>query len=347
MKRTLVLWTVVAALALAGCSKKDEGGEGGGNTGGGTGSGSGNLAVVAVVSPQLTYAELQDTLGQPIADAEVRINGVLLSPAGPGFYMTNSVTYAKGETYTLSINAEGYGSAEATVTAPNIDSLKITAPNDGAQLEPNTAIQVNWSYYGGENNGLVGLSLDYTSPTDTTTYESGILDGATTSHTIPAEATALEGEASISVSAGDFAVIEGLPDPDPTDDFEGSIFGVVTYDDVSVTIGSGGGGAEGQWMGTLSGTMDNSAAGGYWTYPVVGNPLANVGFMVATDQDTVYLGGNTDTWPPQNLNLISEDFQTTMTISGELVGSDSVAGTWEMSGVHNGSGTWGGHRVAR
>ncbi len=345
MKRTLVLWTVVAALALAGCSKKDEGGEGGGNTGGGTGTGSGNLAVVAAVTPSFAYAQLQDTLGQPIAEAEVRINGVLLSPAGLGFYMTNSVTYAKGETYTLSINAEGYGSAEATVTAPNIDSLKVTAPNDGAQLEPNTAIQVNWSYYGGENNGLVGLSLDYSSPTDTTTYESGILDGATTSHTIPAEATALEGEATISVSAGDFAVIEGLPDPDPTDDFEGSIFGVVTYDDVSVTIGSGS--TEEYWVGTLAGTVDGGAAEGYWTYPLVGNPVVNVGFRVVTAQDTLYLGGNTSTWPPQNLNLMSEDFQTTMTVSGQLVGSDSVTGTWEMSGAHSGSGTWGGHRVAR
>ncbi len=346
MKRTLVLWTVVAALALVGCSKKEEGGGGGGsNTGGGTGSGSGNLAVLAAVTPDMAYAQLQDTLGQPITGAEVRINGVLLSPVGSGFYMTNSVTYAKGQTYTLNINAEGYGSAQATVTAPNIDSLKITAPNDGAQLDPNTAFQVTWTYYGGENNGFVGLSLDYTSPTDTTTYESGILDGATTSHTIPAEATALEGEATISVTAGDFARIEGLPDPDPTDPFEGSLFGAATFHKVNVTIGSGS--TEEYWVGTLAGTVDGGAAEGYWTYPLVGNPVANVGFRVVTAQDTLYLGGNTSTWPPQNLNLMSEDFQTTMTVSGQLVGSDSVTGTWEMSGAHSGSGTWGGHRVAR
>ncbi len=345
MKRTLVLWTVVAALALAGCSKKEEGGGGGtgGNTGGGTGSGSGNLALIVAITPDFAYAELKDTLGNPITNAEVRINDVLLSPASPGFYMTQSVTYAKGTTYTLSVNAEGYGTAQASVTAPGIDSLTITQPENGAQLNPNTEIPVSWTYYGGENNGLVGLSLDYSSPTDTTTYESGILQGSTTSHTIPASATALEGEATISVTAGDFALVEGLADPDPTDPFEGSIFGVFTFNTVDVTIGTGGGGNQ-LWSGTLSGTVDNAPAAGYWSYPI-DNPLANIVFYVSTGADTLLFGGNASTWPPQNLSLVSEDLSSTLTISGELVGADSVTGTWQMSGAHTGSGTWTGGTV--
>ncbi len=342
MKRTLVLWTVIAALALAGCSKEEEGGGGnGGNTGGGTGTGSGNLAVVAAVAQDLAYAELHDTLGNPVLNAEVRINGTLLNPVGGGVYMTTSVTYAKGVTYTLEINAGEYGTAQATVTAPNIDSLQITQPSPGAQWEPNTEIPVTWEYVGGENNGLVGLSLDYTTPTDTTTYESGILSGSTTSHTIPASATALEGEATVSVMAGDFAVIEGLPDPDPTDPFEGSVFGVFTGDEVDLVIGSGGGGGNQQWTGTLTGTVDGNQASGYWYYPF-DNPLANTMFFVATDTDTLYFGGNTSTWPPQDLSLMSQDLTTSLTVSGDLVGTDSVVGTWQMNGAHSGSGTWTG-----
>ncbi len=347
MKRTLILWSVVAGLALMGCSKSNEGGGGGGQQGGGTGSGSGNLALTAVVSKSLSYAELKDTLGNPISGAEVRINNTLLSPLGPGFYMSTSVVYQKGTTYTLTVDAGEYGSAEATVTAPDVEAVEITAPENGAHFDKNSEISVSWTYGGGSNDGLVGLTFDYTSPQDTTTYESGILDGSTTSHTIPSSATFLDGHAVIDVIAGDYAVIEGLADPDPSDDFEGSIFGVFTDDTVGVNIGTGEGGTEGQWAGTLTGTVDGSNAAGGWAYPYEGIPGVNVAFFVYAGSDTLALGGNTSTWPPQGVQLMSMDFQTTMTITGQLVGADSVTGTWEMSGAHSGSGTWGGRRVAR
>ncbi len=255
----------IASLLISGisCSSNQptEPGNGGEGGGGGSGSGSGAFSVEAYVSTGFSAVKLRDSLGNPITTATVVINGDTLSLYGTTYY-SNTVSYTSGETYNLSIDAGDYGTASATVTAPNIDGVNITSPDSGQVFQTGSPIDVSWVYQGGDNSdGKAGLTLYYDSR-DTLTYYSGILNGTTTSHTIPAGATSLEGDAHISIMAGNLTTISGLLDPDPYDGLDGSFFIVYVFDYVDIYIGdtSGGGGTptdvSGDWGGRWQSLMN-------------------------------------------------------------------------------------------
>ena len=319
-------WISVAVLALVTGGCKQEGPTGPGENG--TGQGTGNLRIEAVVTPQGAFVELYDSTGQGITGATVIINGQTLTstPLTPGVYMDTTIHYQKGETYELQVNAPGYGSASATVRAPQIDSLKITQPPRGAQLPPGDPIQVVWTYYGGQNDGLVGVNFSYEN-TDSLEYESDTLPGSTTQHTIPGSHTTRNGNATISVSAGKITAISGLLTP--------SYFAVGTYDEVEVVIGQGGGGGgTGTWSGTLQGTINGQTVTGTWYY-------AN-GYFGGTLSGGVstYFGGQISSWPPQNATVFTQT-GLTLSFTGAVQGNQ-VSGTWEVTAGGTGSGTWEG-----
>lgn len=330
--RRLWILTATLALILSGCTKESTTGPGeggGGGTGGGAGSGTGNLVVEAAVTPEGAWVILKDSTGAPITGATVTINGRTLSssPIIGGYYFDSTVVYRKGQTYELRVDAPNYGSAQATAQAPQIDSLKITDPTSGAQFNPGDPIPVSWTYYGGQNDGSVGVSFSYR---DTTTYFSGELSGSTTSHTIPGSATAQEGTARIFVSAGRYIEISGLADS--------SYFAVGTYDEVQVTIGQGGGGT-GDWAGTLEGTLNGQEITGSWYYTA--GYFGGV-FASTAGGDTTYFYGQISSWPPQNAWVYTQT-GLVLSFTGTVQGNQ-VSGTWEAVFGGTGSGTWEGSR---
>ncbi len=197
-----------------------------------------NFSIAAHIFPGASVVVLADSTGNPIdtSRAEVYINDSPLLYLY-GKYISYSIFYTAGSTYNLKVIVDS-DTITASVTTPDLDSLRITQPPESTVFAPETAIPVSWSYYGSIGTGKAFVVMDYEIP-DTTTYISGPLDGITTSDTIPPEATSLEGRARISVMGGDLATIPGLLDPDTTDRIDGSYLAAYTLDEVYVEIGGG------------------------------------------------------------------------------------------------------------
>lgn len=334
MRRYLI--AIGIASMLISCSSKQPTEPGNGEEGGGSGSGAGAFSVVAYVTTGMSVVKLMDSLGNPIGGATVVINGDTLSPYGTTYY-SNTISYAPGQTYNLTIDAGNYGTASATVTAPNIDGVNIVSPDSGQVFQTGSPINVSWSYQGGDNSdGKVGLTLYYDSQ-DTLTYYSGILNGTTTSHTIPSGATSLEGDAHISLMAGNIVTIDGLLDPDPFDDIDGSYFIVYTFDYVYIYIGDTTGGGNptdisGAWYGRWESLMNANPGCNGDTLQVTIPSVASDGSFSA-DIDGGCAGNFTS-------NGTAIDFQVQMTTStpygtlyytGDINPTiDSIGGTWRV-----------------
>ena len=178
-----------------------------------------------------------DSAGNPIdtTRARVYINDTPLTYFY-GRFVSYIISYKPNGTYRLMAIVDN-DTITASITAPALDSIRITYPTEGSVFSPGAEIPVSWTYFGDIGNGIAFVAMDYNSP-DTTTYVSGPLIGTTTSDTIPSEATLISGEARISVMGGDFETIPGLLDPDPTDGIGGSYLAVYTLDEVYINIGS-------------------------------------------------------------------------------------------------------------
>jgi hypothetical protein len=229
---------VAAVLVVLGCSKEEETGGGGGGTGTGeiyvmggvgryiyqntTGDTTMEGAQIQVLTP--------DSLGTPVENATVKINGVQL-PYLFGFYM-GEIEYKRNYNYTLEVQAEE-GNASATVNSPDLDSIRILSPQPGTHFDKNQDIEIKWQYFGNTPAGVfVVLAID------TYTVDSVFLTSGKTSYTVSGSKVVYDGDATASVFAGNYVYINGIA--------PGSLFGAgvgasVTFS-VGDTTGGGGGG---------------------------------------------------------------------------------------------------------
>lgn len=338
--RTAITTLMIASILLAVGCKKSTTGTGGG---GGGGSATGNLRVAGFVYDGGTYVVVQDSAGNPISNAVVVVNNDTIPYFSfIGAYFDSTLVFEKGATYTLSIDAGSQGSVQASVTGPNIDSLHITSPTDGENVPLNEDLGVNWQYFGGNNDKYVSVGLFYGSE-DTARYSEYDLDGSTTSHTIPGSYLNQDGTWSVIVEAYNYTQIEGARYPvgSQTPPDLGAVFGAGWSHSVSIQTGSGGGG--GTWMGQLSGNVNGGPANGSWMYPSP-VPLYNLGFTITFGGITEQFGTNVSSFPVNQATL-QGTLGDILNITTTYQSSDSVAGTWQMSGTNSGSGTWGGRRV--
>lgn len=219
---------LVILLGLTGCKKEEE------TTAPPPPGGETNFSIVAIVHEDGATVFLWDSLGNTIDNATVVINNDTL-PLFFDIYYDTLVRFANGATYSLHVDAGTYGTLDAQVTAPSIDSLKISFPTPNTQLPMGSPVTVTWNYYGGTNDKDITVMFAYT---DTTTYYTWpALPGSSTSHTIPGSALYKNGDALITVYAGEFLSFEDLlPPPSPDYGFV-SLFAVITSDQVNVVVG--------------------------------------------------------------------------------------------------------------
>ncbi len=344
MKKNLIGLLIVSVVLSTGCKKKTT--EPGG---GGEGTATGKLRVGGTVTEIGSFVWVQDSLGNPITDATVKINDAVLHyEQFFSAFFDSTVKYQNGATYTLSIDAGTHGSAQATVTAPTIDSVRITNLTQNQNVLMNQPLDVTWQYYGGNNNKFVSFEFAYDE--DTTRYFKYDLDGSTTSQTVPASKLNHEGNADVSVTAYNYTHIEGAELPNGMDSPPelGAVFGAGTIHTVQVHVTSdtsgGGGGGSSFWNGIFSGTVNGTEATGTWTYTPLPYPTFNAD-IYAYPYSENFLQLNVS-FPFQQLTLTGS-MGNTLTLVTTYQTADSVSGTWTLSGSANGSGTWGGRAVSR
>ena len=198
MRKNLTVLLTVSIVLAAGCKKKTT------EPGGGGGTASGKIRLAGFVTDMVSYVILEDSLGNPITDATVKINDVLLhyDPLLASYFDT-TVKYQNGASYTLTVDAGDHGSVQATVVAPTIDSVRITNLTQNQNVLINQPLDVTWQYYGGSNDRYVYFEFAYDN--DSVSYFKYDLDGSTTSHTVPASELDHEGNADVTVGAYNYA----------------------------------------------------------------------------------------------------------------------------------------------
>ncbi len=343
-------WTLlmVGVIALAGCKKSSTGPGEGGEGGGGEGQASGVFALSGMISDFGTVIYVQDSLGQPITNATVEINNTLI----PYFalmqaYFDSTVKFQNGATYTIDVDAGTYGSAHATLTAPTIDSVRITSPQEGTQVPVGEDLPVTWQYFGGSNNGYAALNFAYDN--GDTAYGVWDMNGSTTNHTVPGSWLNMEGLADVTVYAYRYVTFPDLLNPrgDAATPYGTSAVGVATFHSVQITVGQGGGGGGGTgeyWAGLFVGVVDNlplTFPNSAWSYDGTSGTFTATLSNIASYNEQFSATGVT--FPASPLQVIG-NLGDTLNLVISYQTADSLAGTWTLTGPHTGGGTWGGVR---
>ncbi len=342
MKR-IVLIALIGIIAISGCKKTTTGT---GGEGGNEGEGSGRFALSGLISEVGTVIYVQDSLGQPISNATVEINNTVI----PYFalmqaYFDSTVKFQNGATYTIDVDAGTYGSAHATLTAPAIDSVRITQPQDGDQVPTGQDLAVSWQYFGGSNDGYAALQFAYDN--GDTAYDALDLSGSTTNYTIPGSWLNMDGTADVTVYAYRYVTFPNLlvPKGDASTPYGVSTIGVGAFHSVQITVGQGGGGGTGEsWTGLFVGAVDFlplTFPSSAWSYEGTSGTFTAMLSNVSTYSEQFSATGVT--FPASPFQVIG-NLGDTLKMIITYQTPDSLAGTWALTGSHTGGGTWGGVR---
>jgi len=107
-----------------------------------------------------TYISLVDSSGLPISGATVRINGFSIPEVDPGTYRdTVNVLYVAGHTYDLEISIDSSRYLEATITAPEVDSVRPVGIAAGDTL-PYDSVAISWQVFGTPSGQLLLIVQD-------------------------------------------------------------------------------------------------------------------------------------------------------------------------------------------
>ena len=257
-------------------------------------------------------------------------------------YFDSTVKFQNGATYTIDVDAGTYGSAHATLTAPTIDSVRITSPQEGTQVPVGQDLPVTWQYFGGSNNGYAALNFAYDN--GDTAYDVWDMSGSTTNHTVPGSWLNMEGLADVTVYAYRYVTFPDLLNPrgDATTPYGTSAVGVGTFHSVQITVGQGGGGTGENWGGMFLGVVDGTIpVTGNWTYEGASGTFSATltGFPTYNEQFQATWG----TFPSSPFQVVG-NLGDTLTLLISYQTGDTLGGTWTLNGIHNGSGSWGGTR---
>ncbi|MBN1755887.1 Ig-like domain-containing protein [bacterium] len=149
-----------------------------------------------------------DTLSLPVNQATVTLNAEdapiqnSLSDADDALFLIDHIGYGPSSGYEAEVFL-GSKSATCALTTPSMTSVRIDSPSPSDTYTPGEALFVSWSYTGGGSPDSVELCLATEHGEGDTIFSlEAVFNGNTTSHNVPASATAdLEGELWISVSA--------------------------------------------------------------------------------------------------------------------------------------------------
>jgi hypothetical protein len=263
--------------------------------------------------------------------------------------MDTTLRYMKDSTYELVVDAGNLGQVVASVKAPSIDSVVIDEPMADTNIPKDTPLPVKWHYLGGTNDGVVGVSFAYDD--SDTGYFSGFLAGGTTQHTVPGEYLNRDGNASVSVFAGNYKKLDGLlsPPPDTLLGLPGlgySLFGAFVSSYVDVVVGQGSS-LGGNWMGILWGQVNGQhvdSLNSVWQWM---SSNSNYQGQLTWGQNNQELFGGVVSFPPSNAKVLGNLGDTSILNTLEVLSGDTIHGTWELKGPNTGSGEWGGIRFQR
>ncbi|GEM_PF-5540659 len=226
LKKFAVLVSLAVIVAVAGCNRTTEPDDDSGN-----GSGAGNIFVRGVVmaapdakSQGMAWVEVRanSATGAPISDAIVTVNNDTLEYQTYGEGYTASVEFTPGMQYTLTVRSDS-GNASASVEAPNMTSMVITAPSSDTTLPIGQDVRVAWEI-GGEAPDSILASYGYSDGNDAELR----LPGTARSYVIPGSFLSRESYVYFWLDAGDMVNISGIAN--------GSVFGVMMATSVSFYV---------------------------------------------------------------------------------------------------------------